>query len=207
MKTKLEMAHEYAIALINSDCEMKFDKFIRLCWNYADAMQAEADKCEKEEAAQRRKEIREMLNAPNTFVEREGQHFDDFCSDEIQAQRDAELYGTGFLKVTYDSDGVKYERLDPKTTPVCSSNIGLDSQVLKDWQPDWSQAPEWSNWWAMDGCSRVASWYNSEPFLDDDSEVESEWNIYLKTNTEAYMRAPSFGYTGDWRESLRKRPK
>ena len=46
MKTKLEMAHEYAIALINSDCEMQFDKFIRLCWNYTDAMQAEADKRE-----------------------------------------------------------------------------------------------------------------------------------------------------------------
>ena len=43
---KLQMAHEYAIALINSDCEMQFDKFIRLCWNYADAMQAEADKRE-----------------------------------------------------------------------------------------------------------------------------------------------------------------
>ena len=49
MKTKLEMAHEYAIALINSDCEMQFDKFIRLCWNYADAMQAEADKREPSE--------------------------------------------------------------------------------------------------------------------------------------------------------------
>ena len=43
---KLDMAHEYAIALINSDCEMQFDKFILLCWNYADAMQAEADKRE-----------------------------------------------------------------------------------------------------------------------------------------------------------------
>ena len=46
MKTKLEMAHDYAIALINSDSEIQFDKFIRLCWNYADAMQAEADKRE-----------------------------------------------------------------------------------------------------------------------------------------------------------------
>ena len=77
MKTKLEMAHEYAIALINSDCEMQFDKFIRLCWNYADAMQAEADKRKKEEATQRRKAIREMINADNTFLEKEGQHFDD----------------------------------------------------------------------------------------------------------------------------------
>ena len=49
MKTKLEMAHEYAIALINSDSEMQFDKFIRLCWDYADAMQAEADKRKKVE--------------------------------------------------------------------------------------------------------------------------------------------------------------
>ena len=175
MKTKLEMAHEYAIALINSDCEMQFDKFIRLCWNYADAMQAEADKRGKEEATQRRKEIREMLNAPNTFVEREGQHFDDFCSDEIQAQRDAELYGTGFLKVTYDSDGVKYERLDPKTISVCSSNIGLDSQVLKEWQPDWSQAPDDATAWEYLGYGN-ARWHT--------------------TKKGAFRGADLFGYSG-----------
>ena len=75
----------------------------------------------------------------------------------------------------------------------------------KEWQPDWSQAPEWANWWAMDGFSKKANWYIDKPHLDDDSEVESEWNIDLKTNTETYMHAPSFGYTGDWRESLRKR--
>ena len=203
MKTKLEMAHEYAIALINSDCEMQFDKFIRLCWNYADAMQAEADKREKEEAAQRRKEIREMLNAPNTFVEREGQHFDDFCSDEIQAQRDAELYGTGFLKVTYDSDGVKYERLDPKTISVCSSNIGLDSQVLKEWQPDWSQAPEWANWWVMDG-DKKTRWIYSELEQPYTSDTFLRWFAVGRFDSED---APSFSYTGDWRNSLRKRPK
>ena len=196
MKTKLEMAHEYAIALINSDCEMQFDKFIRLCWNYADAMQAEVDKREKEEAAQRRKEIREMLNAPNTFVEREGQHFDDFCSDEIQAQRDAELYGTGFLKVTYDSDGVKYERLDPKTTSVCSSNIGLDSQVLKEWQPDWDELPANANYFAMDK-SGICNVYENKPEICDD-----QWDF-----GDAILECGSFGYTGDWRESLRKRPK
>ena len=77
MKTKLEMAHEYAIALINSDCEMRFDKFIQPCWNYADAMQDEADKRSKAEAEQKRKAAREMLNADNTFLEKEGQHFDD----------------------------------------------------------------------------------------------------------------------------------
>ena len=186
MKTKLEMAHEYAIALINSDCEMQFDKFIQLCWNYADAMQAAADKREKEEAAQKRKEIREMLSAPNTFVEREGQHFDDVCSDEMQAQRDAELYGTGFLKVTYDSDGVKYERLDPKTISMCSSNIGLDSQVLKEWQPDWSQAPEWAKYWAVRDGGKMALWCINKPTVTDD--------CFLSHG--CCSPAPSFGFTG-----------
>lgn len=204
MKTKLEMAHEYAMAQMVKD-ELHAD-LAKRAWDYADAMQAEVDKREKEEAAQRRKEIREMLNAPNTFVEREGQHFDDFCSDEIQAQRDAELYGTGFLKVTYDSDGVKYERLDPKTISVCSSNIGLDSQVLKDWQPDWSQAPEWANWWvavANQSGEITGGWfYDVEPEFGESKGV----SIYYSSNSNSIL-TDSFGYTGDWRESLRKRPK
>ena len=133
MKTKLEMAHEYAIALINSDCEMQFDKFIRLCWNYADAMQAEADKRNKAEAEQKRKAIREMINADNTFLEKEGQHFDD----------------------------------------------------VEEWQPDWSQAPE----------SDVVAW-------DINKHGQARWIA----NDNGYYLAPSFGYTGDWRNSLRKRP-
>lgn len=131
MKTKLEMAHEYAIALINSDCEMQFDKFIQLCWNYADAMQAEADKREKEEQSE------------HVF------------------------------------------------------------EAIDEWQPDWSQAPDGYDWWAMDGFSGVANWYKSEPFLDDDDT--NEWNVVLLIDT--YRKAPSFNYQGDWRNSLRKRPK
>ena len=38
MKSKIEMAHDYAIALLRSNSEsMEFDKFIQLCWNYAEA--------------------------------------------------------------------------------------------------------------------------------------------------------------------------
>ena len=196
MKTKLEMAHEYLLRFSGTT--------VADAWQYADAMQAEADKREKEEAAQRRKEIREMLNAPNTFVERDGQHFDDFCSDEIQAQRDAELYGTGFLKVTYDSDGVKYERLDPKTISVCSSNIGLDSQVLEKWQPDWSQAPDnLVKYFAVDENGR-GGWFISKPTLCIDHWYWSDFEE--RVDNDHYDYAPSFGYTGDWRNSLRKRP-
>jgi len=158
MKTKLEMAHEYAIALINSDCEMQFDKFIQLCWNYADAMQAEADKRENEEAAQRRKEIREILNAPNTFVEREGQHFDDVT--DIQK-------------------------------PYTSS---------KEWQPAWSQAPDTATHWTMRTDGKCL-WWKGKPLFDGSCFYDAVGICH----TVGY--APSFGYTGDWRNSLRKRPK
>lgn len=77
---------------------------------------------------------------------------------------------------------------------------------VSNWQPDWSQAPKWANWWAMDGFSKKANWYIDKPYLDDDSEVELEWNIDLKTNTGTYTYAPSFNYQGDWKDSLRKRP-
>ena len=74
---KAKMAHDWAIARLASGAGFMTSEIVEDSWKYADLMQAESDKREKEEAAQKRKEIREMLNAPNTFVEREGQHFDD----------------------------------------------------------------------------------------------------------------------------------
>ena len=77
MKTKLEMAHDYLRDIVsNWEYDDSFDP-VAEAWQYADAMQAEADKRKKEEATQRRKAIREMINADNTFLEKKGQHFDD----------------------------------------------------------------------------------------------------------------------------------
>ena len=90
---KLKLAHEWAIELLRSGDNS--DDVISCAWRYADAMQAEADKRNKAEAEQKRKEMREMLNAPNTFVEREGQHFDDVCGCEVDwriAPKDATHY-------------------------------------------------------------------------------------------------------------------
>ena len=125
MKTKLEMAHEYAIALINSDCEMQFDKFIRLCWNYADAMQAEADK--------------------RNYSEK---------------------------------------------------------QDSSEWQPDWSQAPEWANWWCL-SVMHGAMWFSREPIC-----TKSTWVMLndVKFCATSFDEAPSFNYPGNWQDSLRKRP-
>ena len=184
---KLQMAHEFMMKKMETETIDNHWELFYSSWRYADAMQAEADKREKEESEKKRADIREMLKDNNTFVEREGQHFDDVCSDEMQAQRDAELYGTGFLKVTYDSNGVKYKRLDPETIYMCSSNIGIDSQVLKEWQPDWSQAPTDAYEWLMVG---------ADSFL---------WRI-LEDGKILHLKAPSFNYQGHQKDSLRKRP-
>ena len=140
---KLQMAHEYAIALINSDCEMQFDKFIRLCWNYADAMQAEADK---------RKPIPKLPALQQTFI-----------------------------------DGVE----QPRYAPSCD-----------EWQPDWSQAPDWANWWCL-SVMHGAMWFSREPIC-----TKSTWAMLndVKFCAASFDEAPSFNYQGNWQDSLRKRP-
>lgn len=74
---KAKMAHEWAMKHGKADSNYNRENTVQLAWEYADAMQAEADKREKEESERKRADIREMLKANNTFVEREGQHFDD----------------------------------------------------------------------------------------------------------------------------------
>ena len=96
---KMKLAHEYALEMAKQGIPLKSCK--ELGWKYADAMQAEADKRNKTEAEQKRKEIREMLNAPNTFVEREGQHFDDveeWQPDWSQAPKEYHVTGWYIFK-------------------------------------------------------------------------------------------------------------
>ena len=89
---KMKLAHEYALEMAKQGIPLKSCK--ELGWKYADAMQAEAEKRNKAEAQQRRKEIREMLNADNTFVEREGQHFDDVYQCEVDWSQAPKEYPT-----------------------------------------------------------------------------------------------------------------
>ena len=159
MKTKLEMAHDWMMK--HDDGSMSVEVVVFKAWAYADAMQAEAEKREKEESEKKRADIREMLKANNTFVEREGQHFDDVADA-------CKTYGSS-----------------------------------EEWQPDWSQAPDWANCWAMDE-NKNTRWIYSEleqPYISD---MFLRWCAVGRFDS---AEAPSFGYTGDWRNSLRKRPK
>ena len=144
MKTRLELAHDYLRDIIsNWDFDDNFDP-VAQAYEYADAMLAENEKREQEAGKKKRAEMRELLNANNTFVEKEGQHFDDV-----------------------------------------------------EWQPDWSVAPDWANWWSFD--SESPYWWSDKP--KDNDKTWFCYDVYWKCG-----KAPSFGYTSNWQDSLRKRP-
>ena len=64
-------------------------------------------------------------------------------------------------------------------------------------QVDWSQAPEWANYWAM--CSYGGTmWFETEP-----RQSTSFWYQPIGD----MLPAPNFGWSKDrWKESLVKRP-
>ncbi|WP_175786331.1 hypothetical protein [Burkholderia cenocepacia] len=65
---------------------------------------------------------------------------------------------------------------------------------MVNFEIDWKKAPKTARWWAID------------------ADGEAHW--FLAPNVAAYtdfwfsepVRAPSFGFVGDWRASLTERP-
>lgn len=119
MKTKLEMAHDWMMK--HDDGSMSVEVVVFKAWQYADAMQAEADKHEQK---------------------KQSEHV--------------------------------FEAVD-------------------EWQPDWSQAPEWANWWAMDE-NKNTRWIYSELEQPYTSDAYLRWFAVGRFDSED---APTFGYTGD----------
>lgn len=75
-------------------------------------------------------------------------------------------------------------------------------EVLEEWQPDWSQAPDWANWWAQDK-SGFCAWHKLEPSRE---QSMCEWVVDFSGGGDGFTGSPTFGYQGDWKDSLRKRP-
>ena len=73
-------------------------------------------------------------------------------------------------------------------------HVFFDAKQNEEWQPDWSQAPEWANWWCINNIGS-ALFYDEEPRI---------FNNGFFGNKCCY--APPFNYPGNWQESLRKRP-
>lgn len=64
---------------------------------------------------------------------------------------------------------------------------------------EWSQAPDWANWWIMDS-SGLAFWCKQRPKLEED--------YFLFKSNYVAEKAPEFGYSLlNWNKSLTKRAK
>lgn len=89
-----------------------------------------------------------------------------------------------------------------------STDAHADAEIVYAWldtqpevpEPDWTQAPDWAQWWAADEDGRTY-WYDRQPYVekaDDgcwDGNGEFEWNgdVTLPVGV-------------DWRTTLRHRP-
>ena len=100
------------------------------------------------------------------------------------------------------ADAMQAEADKRNNKEPCDKNIGLDSSVLKpsnsmelEWQPDWSQAPDDAKYWAMDW-NGLCNWYKNKPEIYID-----QWDF-----GGVIESSKSFGYIGNWQDSLRKRP-
>ena len=141
---KLQMAHEFMMKKMETETIDNHWGLFYTSWRYADAMQAEADKREKEESEKKRADIREMLKANNTFVEREGQHFDD-----VEWQPDWSQAPMGFNRFVVGSDGGYgfFTNMEPQLQDDFWF-VGADGIVIKDhgyrgnWQDSLRKRPQ-----------------------------------------------------------------
>ena len=143
MKTKLELAHDYLLKLIESQGLHIYQSDIDRCFDIADIVQAEAEK-------------RKTSESPDVLRE-----------------------------VCVEVSTVKVDNME--------------------WQPDWSVAPEWANWWVIGSLTKQGVWSATKPNSAKINGVDY-WEVTSPSGDEHLSVAPSFNYKGDWRDSLRKRP-
>lgn len=197
---KLKLAHDWYMKHSESASFMYTE--VDQAWQYADAMQAEADKREKAEAEQKRKEIREMLNAPNTFVEREGQHFDDveeWQPDWSQAPDGYNWFcvggcsGVGYfcnIEPVIYKDHYWFAGEDAKKVIDHGYQGNWKESLRKRHEPkcevDWRVSPSWAKYWAVRDGGYEALWCVNKPTVTDDCLLSHG----------GCSPAPSFGFTG-----------
>lgn len=76
--------------------------------------------------------------------------------------------------------------------------------VMGEWSPDWSQAPEWANWWCATmkgGVITGGIWCKAKPST---LCATGDYSAYQDFGRCEF--APSFGYQGNWQDSVRRRP-
>ena len=72
-------------------------------------------------------------------------------------------------------------------------DVFFDTNKNEEWQPDWSQAPDWANWWCL-SVMHGAMWFSREPIC-----TKSTWVMLndVKFCATSFDEAPSFNYPGN----------
>ena len=115
-------------------------------------------------------------------------------------------YATEFVWEMADAMQAEADKRKPSGFPdvlrgACGEVIAVRVNNM-EWQPDWSQAPDWANWWCL-SVMHGAMWFSREPIC-----TKSTWVMLngVKFCAASFDEAPSFNYAGNWQDSLRKRP-
>ena len=149
IEEKTKLAHKYLLRFSGTT--------VADAWQYADAMEAEAEKRIK-----------------------------------AKAKKDAKDVKVFFEKLTKNEDGSCkhfHTTLNRGECFDCGENLNSTDSSQLEWQPDWSIAPE-----------------NAEEWSVERGGVDARWTCY-GGGDKYYVSAPLFNYRGNWKDSLRKRPK
>ena len=75
-------------------------------------------------------------------------------------------------------------------------DVFFDTKQNEEWQPDWSQAPEWAKYFAMDEDGEFY-YFEESPFM-----AVRSWQPQPHGELDETF---DHGYKGNWQDSLRKR--
>ena len=81
-------------------------------------------------------------------------------------------------------------------------DVFFDTKPNEEWQPDWSQAPEWAGWFSVskDGSAQWMKSSGGAPYIGGCGSMFFSIGIFKREPCE------TFNYQGNWQDSLRKRP-
>ena len=164
---KMQIAHEYAMKHIQEGWDINYDVLVVEAWQYADAMQAEAEEREDKTRPEVLYEV-DWSQAPETAI-----------AWKMQSKSNAVWIHNKSLSA-----------FDYSIAPSFNYQSNWQDSLRKRpevlCEVDWRIAPEWAKYWAVREDSDTALWCINKPTVTDD--------CFLSHG--GCSPAPSFGFTG-----------
>jgi hypothetical protein len=125
-----------------------------------------------------------------------GKFYKDAYGKRVEVVRLFQRLSETCLIGIYDTDhGCPYISLDYVKTASEKWTPWIDEPAIP-----WDSVLDWCQWWAVDE-DLEQMFFECEPFIEDDEWIRAEGGMIVPPESH---RIP---YVGDWRESLRQRPR